>query len=102
MFAICHTRQSRRLTCARSRYHNKNACPPATNIFRASHRTKYGGFLLSGIAPTHSAIAPDLAGFPTNRASGPCTPTFVAPFSSFQLGSAAACSQPNRVEACYG
>lgn len=102
MFAICHTRQSRRLTCAHRRYHNKNACPPAIYIFRASLRTKHGGFSLLGIAPTHSANAPDLAGFPTNRASGSCTPTHVASSLSSQLRSIAACSQLICVEASYG
>src|SRR6185369_9271072 len=94
MFAIRHTWQAHPLTRPRRQFQNLVACPSAIHIFRASHQTKFGG-CFQGLAPTHSAIAPDLAGFPGS------TPGLVVPALPASrrycpyFGFAVACSQPD-------
>ncbi len=95
MSARCHAREAQCLTRSRRLLHNPVACSSATHIHRASHRTKYGG-CFQGSVPNHSAIAPDLAGFPgrTPGLAVPALPSASRRFSQ-QFGFAVACSPPD-------
>jgi hypothetical protein len=85
MSTLGHTRQAHSLTRSGFRLENLIACPPATKTHRASLEPTHGG-LFQGLVPTHSAIAPDLAGLPGDSGfSGPCTPSH-AGACRFQAG----------------
>jgi hypothetical protein len=86
MFKKCHVRPAFCLTRPGDQSQN--------SLTRRIHSGKP-----RGLDPTHSAIAPDLAGIARRpRVPGPCTPSHAAAWPR-PVGFAVTCSQPEHVEA---